>query len=61
VFALVFGASVGIISNNFGTLVRYKIPLIPFYVGALYILQDVSGAGQKKRRTTVGVRGLKAA
>ncbi|WBO84978.1 hypothetical protein [Hymenobacter yonginensis] len=50
VFALVFGASVGIISNNFGTLVRYKIPLIPFYVGALYILQDVSGAGQKKGR-----------
>ena len=42
VFALVFGASVGIISNNFGTLVRYKIPLIPFYVAALYILQSIS-------------------
>jgi hypothetical protein len=56
VFALVFGASVGIISNNFGTLVRYKIPLIPFYVGALYILQDVSGAGQKKGRPASQLR-----
>jgi hypothetical protein len=56
VFALVFGASVGIISNNFGTLVRYKIPLIPFYVGALYILQDVSGASQKKGRTAGRLR-----
>ncbi|WBA41985.1 hypothetical protein [Hymenobacter canadensis] len=56
VFALVFGASVGIISNNFGTLVRYKIPLIPFYVGALYILQDVSGAGQKKGRVAGRLR-----
>jgi hypothetical protein len=46
VFALVFGASVGIISNNFGTLVRYKIPLIPFYVAALYILQSISTEGK---------------
>lgn len=40
-FALVFSASVAISSSNFGTLVRYKIPLIPFYVAGLYILQDV--------------------
>ena len=60
VFALVFGASVGIISNNFGTLVRYKIPLIPFYVAALYILQDVSSEGQKGR-SRVDIRKLKAA
>ncbi|MCR5887050.1 hypothetical protein LRS06_04515 [Hymenobacter sp. J193] len=42
VFALVFGAAVGIISNNFGTLVRYKIPLIPFYVAGLYIMRNIS-------------------
>ncbi|OON65912.1 hypothetical protein [Hymenobacter sp. CRA2] len=42
VFALVFAASVGIISYNFGTLVRYKIPLIPFYLAGLYILQSMS-------------------
>lgn len=50
VFALVFGASVGIISNNFGTLVRYKIPLIPFYVAGLYILQSVSIEGKPNTR-----------
>lgn len=41
IFALVFAASVGISSSNFGTLVRYKIPLIPFYLGGLFILQDI--------------------
>ena len=50
VFALVFGASVGIISNNFGTLVRYKIPLIPFYVAGLYILQNISTEGRTIKR-----------
>lgn len=41
IFAMVFAASVGITSANFGTLVRYKIPLIPFYLGGLFILQSV--------------------
>lgn len=42
IFSLVFAASVGITSANFGTLVRYKIPLIPFYLGGLYILQSIA-------------------
>ena len=42
VFSLIFAASVGISSSNFGTLVRYKIPFIPFYLGGLYILQSLS-------------------
>jgi len=42
VFSLIFAASVGITSANFGTLVRYKIPLIPFYLSALYILQSIA-------------------
>jgi hypothetical protein len=41
IFAFIFAASVGITSSNFGTLVRYKIPLIPFYLGGLFILQNV--------------------
>lgn len=49
VFALVFAASVGVTSNNFGTLVRYKIPLIPFYLGGLYILQSL--AAQQANRS----------
>ncbi len=42
VFSLVFAISVGISSGNFGTLVRYKIPLMPFYLGGLYILQSMT-------------------
>lgn len=44
VFALVFAATVGIVSNNFGTLVRYKIPLLPFYMAGLMITQSLSTA-----------------
>lgn len=47
IFSLIFAASVGITSANFGTLVRYKIPLIPFYLSALYILQSI--ANEKRR------------
>ncbi|TFZ67428.1 hypothetical protein E4631_05425 [Hymenobacter sp. UV11] len=42
VFSLVFAISVGISSGNFGTLVRYKIPLMPFYLSGLYILQSMT-------------------
>lgn len=42
VFSLIFAISVGISSGNFGTLVRYKIPLMPFYLSGLYILQSLT-------------------
>lgn len=51
VFSLIFAASVGITSANFGTLVRYKIPLIPFYLGGLYILQSIA-----KEKNSVSAR-----
>lgn len=38
VFSLIFGFAVGMSSSNFGTLVRYKIPLLPFYMSGLFIL-----------------------
>lgn len=44
VFSLIFAISVGISSGNFGTLVRYKIPLMPFYLAGLYILQSMTEA-----------------
>jgi hypothetical protein len=51
VFSLIFAISVGISSGNFGTLVRYKIPLMPFYLAGLYILQSVTvTATQPKAR-----------
>jgi hypothetical protein len=42
VFSIIFAISVGISSSNFGTLVRYKIPLLPFYVCGLLIMEDIS-------------------
>ncbi|AMR27087.1 hypothetical protein A0257_08175 [Hymenobacter psoromatis] len=54
IFSLIFAASVGITSSNFGTLVRYKIPLIPFYLGSLYILQSI--AAEKSRRRVASTR-----
>lgn len=42
VFALGFAASVAISSSNFGTLVRYKIPMMPFYLAGLYMLENLA-------------------
>ena len=39
-FALLFALFVGATTANFGTLVRYKIPCMPFYIIALFIIQD---------------------
>lgn len=38
VFAFIFAFGVGVSSYNFGTLSRYKIPLLPFYWSALAII-----------------------
>ncbi|PLX23293.1 MAG: hypothetical protein C0599_04705 [Salinivirgaceae bacterium] len=37
-FTLLFAFSVGLTTANFGALVRYKIPLLPFYVAALFTI-----------------------
>ncbi|MCB2379736.1 hypothetical protein LGH70_19225 [Hymenobacter sp. BT635] len=46
-FAIVFAIGVGTNSGNFGTLVRYKIPLMPFYLAALYIMQFQANSAKK--------------
>ena len=38
-FSIIFAIGVGTNSGNFGTLVRYKIPLMPFYLSALFIMR----------------------
>lgn len=38
-FALIFGFAVGFTSYNFGALVRYKIPCVPFFITTLFILR----------------------
>ncbi len=47
-FSLFFGAFVGMSSFNFGSLVRYKIPCIPFYIIALTIISGKSFLFEKK-------------
>jgi hypothetical protein len=38
IFAIIFAFGVGISTYNFGTLSRYRIVMVPFYVMAVYIL-----------------------
>ncbi|RNI25748.1 hypothetical protein [Rufibacter latericius] len=39
IFSLSFAFAVGFSTYNFGTLARYKIPCIPFYLALIYICQ----------------------
>ena len=41
-FSLLFAFAVGFAAYNFGALVRYKIPCIPFFVSALFILNYIT-------------------
>jgi hypothetical protein len=50
VFSLTFSFAVGISSYNFGTLVRYKIPMLPFFSAALFIIQSQAVKKRKKVR-----------
>ena len=38
-FAIFFSFSVGLTTSNFGSLVRYKIPAMPFFVAGLFIIR----------------------
>jgi hypothetical protein len=38
VFSIIFAFAVGVSSFNFGTLVRYKIPLMPFYAMTMILI-----------------------
>jgi hypothetical protein len=49
IFSLTFSFAVGISSYNFGTLVRYKIPMMPFYLSSIYIILDY----HKKKRVKI--------
>lgn len=47
VFSISFAFAVGVSTYNFGTLNRYRIPLIPFYLIALTIIADRSNSERK--------------
>jgi hypothetical protein len=46
-FSVVFAFGVGVSTYNFGTLSRYKIPLLPFYAVALVLLVNQSKRARK--------------
>lgn len=50
VFAIIMAIGVGTTSGNFGTLVRYKIPLMPFFLAGLYIMQFKAQPIQRVRQ-----------
>jgi len=45
---VIFGTLVGVSSYNFGTLVRYKIPLLPFFISMLFLLVYPHASKSKK-------------
>jgi len=40
-FSIFFAFSVGLSTSNFGSLVRYKIPSIPYFVASLFIIRHL--------------------
>jgi hypothetical protein len=48
-FSLVFAFAVGVSTYNFGTLVRYKIPMLPFFLIALIVIDDLSRQERVRR------------
>lgn len=48
-FSLFFAFSVGIATSNFGSLVRLKIPCIPFFVSSLFVLKYFYEQKTKKK------------
>jgi hypothetical protein len=42
-FSILFGGIIGATTINFGALVRYKLPCIPFYALAFILVMDKSG------------------
>ncbi len=46
-FSITFAFAVGVSTFNFGTLARYKIPLLPFYLIGLVVIADQSNKERK--------------
>lgn len=55
-YSLTFSFFIGLASGNFGTLVRYKIPMMPFFILALIIIyrEFQMQAQQKKKDVALG-------
>lgn len=51
IFSLFFAFSVGISTSNFGSLVRYRIPLLPFYVSSLIIIRYLHNKDTEEKKS----------
>jgi len=55
IFTIVFSFAVGISTYNFGTLVRYKIPCLPFYALAVLLIYYNNKPSSKKLFSILGI------
>ncbi len=51
IFSIMLAFGVGLATANFGALVRYKIPLVPFYFSALFLIYQISEKEKNQRRS----------
>jgi hypothetical protein len=51
VFSIAFACAIGFSTYNFGSLVRYKIPFVPFYLIGLFIIHQPSVHARAKVRS----------
>lgn len=51
-FSLFFAFSVGISISNFGSLVRLRIPALPFFISSLFIINYLASNKQKRKAST---------
>lgn len=49
-FAIVFAFAIGVSTYNFGTLARYKVPLLPFFVTGLILISNYRKRPRKDER-----------
>jgi len=48
-YSILFAIFVGATTLNFGTLVRYKVPCLPFYIIAIFLILEVTVTNKKKK------------
>lgn len=56
-FSLCFGFMIGFTTSNFGSLVRFKIPMLPFFLSGLYIAIKLYAVPKSERAKAERQRG----
>jgi len=53
IFSLFFAFSVGISTSNFGSLVRYRIPVLPFFMASVFIIEYIFNKRKEQEQSNV--------